>query len=269
MPDPLKQILKGIRKDSRIPVLAISMSVALLWYLVIASKHTSDHFYFTWRNLAYVLFAFFLISGLNHNESDTAPSKQAIPIKRIIALCLCFAFAFATYCIVPAEKLHVHNYLEDNPIEQTLPAQTKDACSYSFIPSYNLVMKIEPLLSCDDPNGYYEISVSDNERILYTETISSNNPESNVNPAEVFWLLKKGKEYQINISTEHVNAPVTMFFTDELTMSEYSANDLYPMMGIFYRVKFQRKTVSAYYILSWFAYYLVYLHLFCMIPKKK
>ncbi len=61
-----------------------------------------------------------------------------------------------------------------------------------------------------------------------------------------------------------------MWFTDVPVLEELTKNELYPLMGILYRVKFQRKTITIFYIMSWFVAYLLGFSIIeAIISKKK
>lgn len=252
-------IKSGLHLDIKCVALITSSVITFIWYMVIASKHTTDHSFFTWRNALSIMFAILVLMSmtvLSGSRNGGESKKSLAYVKRLPVVFICLLLSVFSYYLVPAEKTNVNNYM-DIDIHKSIPAQTPNAYSYSFVPTHGVITRIESLLRSEDQEGYYELSVLDGEKVLYTERIDSKNGDSNILVSKVFWILKKGKEYTINISTEHIDSPVTMWFTDVPVLGELTENELYPLMGILYRLKFQRKTITIFYIMSWFVVYLL------------
>ena len=250
-------IRNGMSIDTKTILLSLTMGIVPIWHLVIAPEHTIEHSFFTWRNIGYVLFAYFFIVCLSIPEKKDVFGTWKCRFRRIIVICICISLSVVSYYVVPAEKLYVHNYNNDEN-EIQIPANNKNAFSFSFVPAHNIITRIEPLLKCTDVDGYYTIALIDKDnKELYLTKVESTDADGSIIPTKVFWRVKKGEEYRVNISTENISQPVTTWYTNACLMSELSANNVYPVFGIEYRTKFQRKSITITYILSWFILYLM------------
>ena len=225
-------IRKGLKKDVRVFSLASLWLVMLAWYLV-ASEHTRTHTIFAWRNaMIAVMSLLFIICITTENSGEMFPVKSLM--SRITMVVITLITGVILFRIVPTNELSVMNYQSDGTTGY-IPSGEKNALTFDFVPAHRVITQFELLLQSEDAEGYYEISLMDGEKTVYTTIAYSKDANAaNVHYMKVFWPVKKGKHYSIRVSTEHMNDKCFIGYAYEDELPEVSANEAYPFMQVFY-----------------------------------
>ena len=211
----IAMVRKGIVKDYRIPAFTVILFAAPVWYIV-GYSHTWGHHIFTWRIALTTVIAAVMIACLSTDHSE---GKEVILIKceilRALACITCVALGVATYWIIPAEKQNCWNYNLTHD-EYIIPQGQDNGYVMDFIPMYSHVCSVDPIITSQDYAGYIELVLLDGDRVIDIQKITFDGSEdSNVKVLPVDWHLKRGKRYQIAISTKNSKESAKIWITDD------------------------------------------------------
>ncbi len=260
---------RGFALDSRIPALSIMILSAPVWY-ILANEHSIGHHLYTWKNTLSTVLAALMIVCLSTNSMQE-PIKRLFSkglIKRIVILLVCLSMSLATYWLLPIEETSFNNYALSGGDEGTvISAGDKDAYEYLFTPRYGYIKSFDPLFECEDSEGYLEIIVEENGKVKYVEKIYKDDCSGIIAHKKVKWHLKKGRQYKIRVSTEHLNNDVKIWITDMLDKYENAGNDNALITEITYHAPFNSKVSAIYYIMEWLTVYLIIFYIVLSIKK--
>lgn len=243
-------IRKGVVKDYRIPAFVIMIFSAPVWY-VVGYAHTWGHHIFTWRITLTTVIATLMIACLS---TDYSGNKEAVLLKnrlfRTIGCLLCIVLGIVTYLVVPAEKQSNWNY--DLAHEECIiPLGQENGYVMDFIPMYSHVCSVDPIITSQDYAGYIELVLLDGDRVIDTQKITFDGSEdSNIKMLPVDWHLKRGKRYQIAISTKNSKESAKIWITDDTSQYEFDGENAMGMRYTYY-THFVDKKAALFFVMSW------------------
>lgn len=210
----------GIKNDSRVPALLISILSVPAWFIVCAD-HTGGHHLFTWRiDLGAVLVAMLIICIVTEGKAETTPFhiRIAIPIAGLLA-------GLGLYALLPIETEESWNY--DIASEEKALEDGDNTYSLTFIPKYSHICNLAPLIKCEDHIGKASISLIDDGKIIRRSEfrVEPTSPESVIVDIPVNWLVKKGKPYTLDFSFDGLSAPVQIWYTTDTSRPEYDGDE--------------------------------------------
>lgn len=261
-------VRRGFVKDFKLPALAIMLFSAPAWFFM-AANHTNGHHLFAWKNSLATIATMLIIICLTtvKNEVDSSERIGGNLLMRLLTLGGCMVLALGVYALVPIEELTVNNY-EGSATSITLPEGKADALVMDFVPGYTKVLKVAPLIQSEDREGSVILRVYDGDKVLCTADIGVS--EEIVASTDVNWRLKKGKNYKLMLSTESMNAPVTLWIDESKRLSENASSDTAIAISYTYHVPFCDKAVAAFYITEWFCLFMTFAYVIelCFLKKK-
>lgn len=262
---------KKINTEKYYSYLLIGCSSSV-WYLVLMN-HTETHHAFTYRIFGISIAAFFAII-----LESTSHEKQII--KNIRHYARFFATGFLlmlisvifTLCAKEITQVDNKNYefearvLEGNEVR------------IRFVPEYDRIIALGLGLQTDSSTGWYELSIRDEEAVLYTESIPvTYNKGTNYRDYVLDWNLTAGKEYTITVNIQDVTEDVYLYYTSDgflpLDGCQYyegdSLSESQPLLGIqYWCLPVSMKTLGLLALTYWGLFWIISYVISCALNKS-
>ena len=245
-----------VRPESGAYLLITCSSV--VWYLVL-SNHTTIHHFFTYRIYG-VSIAAFLCFLLECVRTEKPPHRR--PWKECVMTLFAWGlFAAAGYGLAMAEREDIMAIYGGEYQEVLL--KEEEVLETTFIPTFSNIKNIGFCLRSSDGTGYYNVTVLQNEEILYQlEQPLSHHTENYYHTEEVDWDLRAGQEYRIQIELYESSGDNFVFITEDgnMPLNEYqnlrvngTELDGQPLGGLRYHARVQSRLRRGYAALMWMA----------------
>ncbi len=203
-------MLYGWKKINAAKVLSYLLVGAsgIVWCMVLMN-HTEVHHTFTYRILGIGLAVFFAIILESTEHVKKKPSMKHIFRFMSIGIVLAVCAGSLALCAKEITQL-------DNKSSDFVTKAIEDELHIRFVPKYDKILGIGLGLLTKSETGQYELTLSDENAVLYTESIPAASYDgANYKDIVVDWDLKAGKEYTIHVKIQNVNKKVYAYYTEE------------------------------------------------------
>ena len=249
-------IIKGFEDNRRITAFYLMLFSGPAWFFM-AANHTGGHHLFTWKNALATVLAMFMIICISTeytHDKAVAKLKEGI-LKRVAVTAVCLMLSVVTYVLLPIEEETVNNYSASGAdATVTFSEGEKNAYEMSFVPRHSRIKNVSILMSSADTDNAAVLSVSQKGKEKYSLELKAGTEP--VTGADVHWHLKAGEEYLLTISTENMDAPITLWTDGGKSLPENEKSDMPIVISYTYHAPFTDKAATLFYFIEWFCLYM-------------
>ncbi len=217
----IRSIRKGWKSTGNTYAYLLIGCSSIVWYFFL-SYHTMTHHFFTYRifNVSIMALLILLAECVYNDTTETvSPSHRqrfiTIGTWGIIAILSFGATYFAREELIATNGAAAHT---------THEIRNGGKVEASFTPTFSHITELTLGMESASENGTYEVSVWDEEQLLYIESIPIVNFQAlSYHAINVDWHLKARKEYRLEIIAKDNEQPVYSVITvpEENPLNEY------------------------------------------------
>lgn len=258
----IRSLKHGWRTSPKNAALLLIGASSAVWYFVMAN-HTEGHHFFTYRIWGVSILAVLAILLQSVYTSLEKREKNIVFIKdrriSVIGWAVCLVLSVLLTLTAREEIMALNGSAECRQVELKENASIRT----SFVPTFSRITKLGLAMESESITGWYELTLWQDGQMLYQEEIPvEKDNDAAYREIPVDWKLKKGREYELEISAKDMNDTVYALITIPglLPLNELrnltvdgAAEEGQPIMGLLYRALPTSRKTLLFLVCSWMA----------------